>query len=311
MRKILFCVFFICFLSGVVQGEMIYSYAGNMAARFAEPEEKKLFVYNLKYQEPPYFADCLKQIDPEVTVISYKNSNSVGIYTTLKKYKQIQPQLELLDHQIAQIRIEVEVVEMNKNRLHELGIKWDTERTPQTAGNLAVLEDTRVFSLIKAATQQGTAKIKANPSLVVKDSSTAIVRIGDKVPVAVPDKEKGTYSVSYIDAGIKLQINPKVVSDNLVSTVIQPEISSIKTWKVTSAGEYPVISTKEAQTAVVVKSNQVFMIAGLTGIDEKTYVYEVPFLSAIPIVGGFFRFNKVEEEETEIIFCIKPTIIRI
>ncbi|HAR62966.1 MAG: hypothetical protein DKM50_03945 [Candidatus Margulisiibacteriota bacterium] len=291
--------------------ELVFSYSNTTAEKFSEIEENRLFIYQLKHQDAIIFSEQLKKIFPEEKIIQYTSNSSIGIYTTTKKYKMIQAFIEKLDCPIDQIKIEVEIIELTNNDINELGIKWNTEKDVEmTNKNLIIADESQFLAKIKMATQYGKARIKANPTLVVKDNCTALVKIGDKVPVAVPDKDKGNYTISYMDAGIKLKINPKIVSENYIVTSIQPEVSSIKGWKTTAAGEYPVISTKEAQTEVKVKSGQIFMIAGLKSNDEKKYNFEVPFLSSLPVIGNLFKFSLKETEDTEIIFCIKPTIIK-
>lgn len=292
--------------------EVIYNYEKSGGDNpFQVIEEKKLYRYEILHQDPAFMVKQLKKLFPAGKFILYENNSLIGIYATKSEYMVVKNFIDEFDCEVGQVRIEVDVIELTRDELDEFGISWTTEHGIDKQNRLHVLSDSGMLARVKAARQNGRAKIKANPSLVVKNNCSAVVKVGDKVPYATRVSDSGgiTYSVSFLDAGLCLEINPRIVSGNYVHTIVDSKVSSIKGWKSTSAGEYPIISTKEAKTEVTVLSDQMFIIAGLKNGNQNNYTYEVPLLASIPFIGGLFRFSMSDQSETEIVFCIRPVII--
>jgi type II secretory pathway component GspD/PulD (secretin) len=311
MKKILIAIICICILGPVtVEAELLYSYE-NDSNPYRPVIRERLYHYNVKHQSVNFVYKKVRKIFPELKIVKYENNSMLGIYIEENGYAEIFDFLNKLDCEIKQVRIEVELIEIATNKLNEIGIKLDLEQKYKVAGAYSVLADSEIYAKMKLAKQSGIARIKANPSLVVKDGTKAIIKVGDKVPVAVDvgNKTNVKYRVDFINAGIKLEIMPRVISENFVNVIINPEISSIKGWKATAYGEYPIISTKEASTEVRVKSDQTFIIAGLKSDSVNNFVYEIPYLSDIPFIGNLFRFSVNENIETEVLICVKPSIL--
>ena len=71
----------------------------------------------------------------------------------------------------------------------------------------------------------------------------------------------------------------------------------------------PVISNRGASTAINVKEDQAFMLAGLIDRSEIEVVSKVPFLGDIPVLGFLFKSRQMELKRTQIIFYIEPRVI--
>ena len=92
-----------------------------------------------------------------------------------------------------------------------------------------------------------------------------MIKIGSRIPYAVPVTSGTTtqWTVDYIDAGVKLKITPQLGQEGDITTFIQPEVSSISEWRTTAAGDFPVISTRNACATVRVKNGETIVIGGL------------------------------------------------
>jgi len=110
-------------------------------------------------------------------------------------------------------------------------------------------------------------------------------------------------------AKMKLKITPQLGQEGYISTFIQPEVSSISEWRTTAAGDFPVISTRNASATVRVKDGESIVIGGLMSESERENVTRVPVLGYIPVLGLLFQNKNTEKEKTEIVFLITPHVI--
>ena len=114
-----------------------------------------------------------------------------------------------------------------------------------------------------------------------------------------------TSSVEYRSVGIKLGITPKINSDNFVNLKILQEISS----RGTDVGTQPSFNTRQVNTEVVLKDNQVLIMGGLMRTDSTDTISGVPFLKDLPFVGKLFGSESTTLKKTELMIFITPHVI--
>jgi len=109
-----------------------------------------------------------------------------------------------------------------------------------------------------------------------------------------------------ITVGVSLEILPRIAGEEEIVMSIIPQVSDvIKREEI----EFPVVSRRRVQTTVRVKDGQTVIIGGLLQNIRRQLIYEVPFLSKIPIIDLFFRRETTSEQETELVIFITPRIV--
>ena len=147
-----------------------------------------------------------------------------------------------------EVTLEVELLEVSRDRLTNLGIKWPdsaTVSTPTGPGGTLTLEALRNLSTqdllitplsigVNLKLQDTDANLLASPRIRTRHKEKARILIGDKVPVitnTVTPVSSGssvvTGSVQYLDVGIKLEVEPYVYFENEVGIKLNLEVSNI------------------------------------------------------------------------------------
>jgi len=114
-------------------------------------------------------------------------------------------------------------------------------------------------------------------------------------------------SVVIINAGVILNITPRVNRDGNLTVNMHPEVSAIATPP--SNGVPPTITTREATTSLTVKDGTSIILAGLIQKNDTQTTVKVPLLGDIPIIGWLFRETNTDHEDNEVIFIITPHIL--
>jgi pilus assembly protein CpaC len=123
------------------------------------------------------------------------------------------------------------------------------------------------------------------------------------------------YSVSTINGptvifkpyGIKLDITPRVDRNGVVRAVIESEVSSIDTSLNTIAG--PALSTRKTSTEFNVQAGETLVLSGLISRKNSNSIDKMPGLGDIPILGALFRSKRFQNDETELVVFVTPTIV--
>ena len=228
-----------------------------------------------------------------------------------------------------EVMLEVEVLEVSSNRASELGlalpssITLSTPSTALTVGDFKNLgrNDLRVTGLaatLNLMLQDGSANILASPRIRVRNKEKARILVGDKLPVItnlLSPQASGqstvlTGSVSYVDVGIKLEVEPQVYADGDVGIKLNLDVSNVTGELKTESGQAYKIGTRSAQTALRLRDGETQVLAGLISDSDRTAASRVPGLGELPFLGKLFSSEGRDKLKTEIVLSITPRIVR-
>lgn len=271
-------------------------------------------VIPLKYLSAAKAAELLSKIIPSGVFQVGGRANSLVVRGRDSEIADAKKLVLSIDKLSPQILIESKVVEISQSDSQRLGISYgngsykfitskDTKRTSPA-------ED--LITTLNALVTDGRANVVANPRIATLDNQEALINIGSRIPYAVPVSSGSgvtQWTVDYIDAGVKLRITPQLGQEGDITTFIQPEVSSISEWRTTAAGDFPVISTRNASATVRVKNGETIVIGGLLSETERENTARVPILGYLPGLGLLFQNKNKEKEKSEIVFLITPHVI--
>jgi general secretion pathway protein D len=237
--------------------------------------------------------------------------------------------IALQDLSDPEVMLEVEVLEVQRSKLLELGIQWPSQLaltpiapaggTTVTLDNLrglgsSTLQATLGSTLINARKQDTQGNILTNPRIRVRNKEKAKILIGDRVPVITTTSTSTGFvseSVSYVDVGLKLEVEPNIYLDDEVAIKISLEVSNIVKEVLSKSGTLTYqIGTRNASTLLRLKDGETQILAGLISNDERSTANKVPLFGEIPILGRLFGSQKDDNARSEILLSITPRIVR-
>lgn len=162
---------------------------------------------------------------------------------------------------------------------------------------------------LNAAESEGLVKILSEPRVMVVHEETATFTSGNKIAVPSGVNELGQQQYTYEQVGTTIEITPKVLEKTeRVILSISAEISEIDKAAETDVG--PGFLTREGNTKVEVANNQTTIITGLVRKTERTTRTKFPFLSNLPYIGKLFDSVTANDDETELMIFVTPTIVK-
>ena len=230
-----------------------------------------------------------------------------------------------------EVVLEVEVLEVGTTLLQDIGVQWPGRLSAGLIGAAGVpgtvtlpewlSRDSRLVQLtfsdplfvLNLQKQDGSTSILANPRIRVRNKEKARIHIGDKVPVitSVATQIAQTESVTYLDVGLKLEVEPTVHLDDQVGIKVNLEVSSISREIRTETGTLTFqVGTRNATTVLRLKDGETQMLAGLISDEERRSANKVPGLGDLPIVGRLFSSTNDTANKSEIVLLITPHVVR-
>lgn len=245
-----------------------------------------------------------------------------------------------------EVMLDVEVLEIKRGRLLDLGIQYPNQfsllntittqtATSSTVGAPVITTNTTLSPLpltvdklhhitgadITMNTPQANLKkedsdvnILANPRIRVKNREKAKIHIGDKVPVITSNVTSTgvvSESVSYLDVGLKVDVEPQVFLEGDVGIKVGLEVSNIVQQIKSASGTLTYqLGSRNANTTLRLKDGETQVLAGLISDEDRTGASKVPLFGDIPLLGRLFSNQRDELNKTEIVLLITPRIIR-
>ncbi len=246
-----------------------------------------------------------------------------------------------------EVLLEVEVLEIKRSRFLELGIQYPSQftvlnivpapTTTSATGGVVVsttnattttsqltvdtLRSLRGSSIgvspnpaLNVRKDESDTNILANPRIRVKNREKARIHIGDRVPVITTTSTANvgvSASVSYLDIGIKLEVESNVYLENEVGIKVGLEVSNIVREVTSSTGTLTYqVGTRSAATTLRLKDGETQALAGLINDEDRKSANKIPGLGDLPLIGRLFSNNRNDQTKTEIMLLITPRIVR-
>jgi general secretion pathway protein D len=238
-----------------------------------------------------------------------------------------------------EVMLEVEVMEVSKEHLENIGLKYPTKASLGVRGSttnsdgstsltpgqltfselehfnsgLGIFQITDPVLAFNLLSQDTNTNLLANPHIRVKNKEKAKVHIGDKIPVITSTANATGFvsqSVNYLDVGIKLDVEPTILLQDEVSIKVGLEVSNQTGQIQTTSGTLTYsIGTRNANTVLRLKNGETQVLAGLYRDDVQDINDNVPGFSNLPLIGKLFSNKNKDRQKKEIVLLITPRII--
>jgi general secretion pathway protein D len=268
--------------------------------------------------------------------------NSFVMKDTAEAIRLVERLVAVNDLADPEVMLEVEVLEIRRDLLRNLGFLYPDEvrvnmlTAASAAAGGVVPPDFRISSaginggtsgidnltaiiknpalIVNLKQTEQIVNVLANPRIRVKNREKAKILIGDKVPVVTTTATANVgvaSSVSYLEVGLKLDVESTISLQDEVSMKVSLEVSNIvKEIDIANGGRAYQIGTRTAATTLALKDGETQVLAGLISDDERANLTKVPGLAELPWVGKLFLNKNFTRNKTEIALLITPRIVR-
>jgi general secretion pathway protein D len=303
-------------------------------------EEQMVKSFHLTNADPKQAMSLLKVMLDTKSLFIDEHARLLVMRDTPEVVRMAEKLLISLDLEDSEVMMEVEIVEITRSKLTEIGIKYPNQvnlsmltaaAATATAGAAPLFTPLRNFIFDPAHTgmsglgatinlkrEDSQVNILSSPRIRARNYEKAKIHIGDRVPVftnAVTPIIGGTGSVvtgsvTYLDVGLKFDVEPTIYWDDEVSMKLNLEVSSI-VKEVTSGSSLSYqVGTRAASTVLRLRDGETQVLAGLISDADRETASKVPGLSNFPILGRLFSSEKIDKNKQEIALSITPHVIR-
>ena len=176
--------------------------------------------------------------------------------------------------------------------------------------------DEGFYSYLDAAINSTSAKIIAQPTILVLEGQKAKVEAATEVATSVVTEAEGdgdarTTKTEKSNAGLTLEVELSKVDDNgFITLSLIPEVS------VPLPGGFvenvPIFNIKKRRLEsgqIRLRDRQTLILTGIIEQDDTIEVQKWPVLGDLPLIGSMFRKSKRTREKRELVVLVTPSIV--
>jgi general secretion pathway protein D len=292
-------------------------------------------------------SNALRNLLQTTRIYPNKAENSITLRDTADKVAIAEKIIEQNDKQLAEVVVDVELLQINTNKTQDLGLLLSSYTvgasapapggttdlgSPLAAGGAFTWDQLKDLSIrsfgftIPSVTynfikNNTDAELLAKPQLRISEGQKAQLIIGDRVPIPTTTFNTGTTvggnivpitSFQYQDVGIKIEVEPRVHHNKEITMKLAVEVSNLNgSITVTQGQSQPIIGTRTISSNIRLKDGETNFLAGLFRNDKSYNTDTIPFLGDIPVVGRLFSHKKTMTQTTDLVLTLTPHIIRI
>ncbi|MBD3672515.1 MAG: pilus assembly protein N-terminal domain-containing protein [Planctomycetaceae bacterium] len=221
-----------------------------------------------------------------------------------------------------QVMLKVRIAELKRSAIRELGVDIKELQIGDVSiasvlnsamsGNVGVMgtfDDLSFDLVIRALIGTGTAKILAEPNLVVVSGQTANFIAGGEfaVPTAVGVDGVSAASTSFKGFGTQLTFTPTVLDKDRIRLNVSPTFSTLN--KTNSVNGIFGLDSRSVSTTVELREGQVLAIAGLLQEQQRGQKNQIPGLGRVPLLNAATSDKSISRDETELLILVSPELV--
>ncbi|MBL8277384.1 MAG: type III secretion system outer membrane ring subunit SctC [Pelomonas sp.] len=276
---------------------------------------------------PPDFAPRI-EADPRLNAVIVRDlPERLDRYAALIKSLDVEPQ---------SLEIEATIIDINTDRLRELGINWrynhglsslmfgngtaadnrlngQVDPTPSAKGGVisAVIGDRYPFvARITALQSDGAAKVVSSPQVVTLSNVEAVFDNSATYYVRVAGRED--VDLFNVTAGTRLRVTPHVFKEGSdadgaarIKLLVQIEDGGLTGQ---SVDNLPIVERSGINTQALISEGESLLIGGMVRDSATAGVDKVPVLGDIPLLGNLFKTQRKGGQRIERMFLITPRL---
>lgn len=282
------------------------------------------------------------------SVIEDYRTNSLIVTDVPTRMPVIAKTIAELDLPVPQVLLEVEMLDVSKNTVDKIGIKFG--QTPLTLNLTGAAMSTpwpfldsmyknktfaKTFTpgnasfatayqvLLDFLRTQTDTKYLARPRILTLNNETAEIKIATNEAIGVKttaEASSGTTSAEpeRAETGVILKVTPQInIDSGEITMCVYPKVAEATTGSAITQGGFQYIykdpEERSTKTMVRIKDGDTVVIGGLIRNEFTQVTTKLPFLGDIPYIGKLFTHKggtNDKDKTRELLIFITPHIVR-
>ena len=322
-------------------------------AQYDDLVVKVFYVSHVEAQELSQMVSTIMRVPQmavQPTLMANKTANTITVRATAAVVDIIERIIRSNDKPRAEVLIDVQILEVNRNRAKQFGLNLNAYALgftfspevspPNTSANLSQPPPSPPpFNLNTISQGVSTAdfymsvptaqvrflesdshtKTIAKPQLRGAEGQKLTLNLGDDIPVlstVFGAAAQGGFasipqsSFNYRSVGVILEVTPRVTYDGEIILELLVENSTLGTPILVAGQLVPTFGSRKVTTKLRLREGESNLLAGLLRERDRKDLRGFPGILRLPVFKQFLSDNDQQIEQTDIVMLLTPHIVR-
>lgn len=316
--------------------DRIFVFKGRAIPSDIGGEQNRVMSFRSSYQPINSVVTSVRAMGYDKNIRNVDNeSNTVWLKGMLGELLNAMTTISMFDVPKAQIKLTMEIVEIQSSLVTELGAKIPdfvnfeiASRFRDAGTGGATLNSFRHESLkdvLRAVSTDPVLSLAAKeenyaidliekPVLRLEDGGQAEINVGDRIPVITSTANSTGFvseRVSYIDTGVKLNVVARLKNDGRVHLDLKIEASHLtKTVESNNGSSAPQLGSRKINSTMILRDGETTMLGGLSFLRNIDLKKGLPGVANINFVGAMLGGNHQDNSyKSDLMVFVTPEII--
>ena len=252
-------------------------------------------------------------------------SNTLILEGSKSHVEWLEKLVRIWDRPLPLIQIEAHLFETSETHSRQLGLEFRAKSVSADGtvsvtdqgtfsaglamGPAAASQALQVDAVLRLLQSEGKGRMLSRPVVVTLNNVEAEMNSGSVLHIKITDDK--TSRLQELKTGITLRVTPRLIEDSNNHTndriwlKIYAETSN--PTEGSSIDGIPPINTQRAQTQVIVKNGQAFLLGGLIKSSTGQSLSGLPFFRDLPLLGPLFRTSAANNSFDHVMVFVTPT----
>jgi type II secretory pathway component GspD/PulD (secretin) len=322
-------------------------------AQYDDLVVKVFYVSHVEAQELSQMVSTIMRVPQmavQPTLMANKTANTITVRATAAVVDIIERIIRANDKPRAEVLIDVQILEVNRNRAKQfglnlnayaVGVTFSPEVSPPNTSapptdppqspppfNLNTISQgisTADFylsvptALVRFLESDSQTKTIAKPQLRGAEGQKLTLNLGDDIPVlstVFGAAAQGGFasipqsSFNYRSVGVIVEMTPRVTYDGEIIIELLLENSTLGTPILVAGQLVPTFGSRKVTTKLRLREGESNLLAGLLRERERKDLRGFPGVLRLPVFKQFLSDNDQQIEQTDIVMLLTPHIVR-
>ncbi len=258
-----------------------------------------------------------------VSIAADSRLNAVIVRDAVTNLPQYQSLIDALDIRPEMVEIEATIIDVNVDRMRDLGVDWSGSRgatdnssgTQLEAGFSSILggfaaymtgDRNRFIGQLSALEKQGALNVVSSPHILTLSNVEAVFDTNSTFYVRLEGQEE--VDLFNISAGTSLRVTPHVFNDEgetQIKLMVAIEDGRRNEERV---DDIPIVTRSTISTQALIGPDESMLIGGLAQESYTQDNKQVPGVNRVPLLGNLFKSKSNGRERVERMFLLSPRL---
>ncbi|MCZ4057958.1 type III secretion system outer membrane ring subunit SctC [Pantoea sp. LMR881] len=253
-----------------------------------------------------------------INIVAYTDTNSLLIQGSSRQVGFVEDLVNAIDIPKQQIQLSLWILDVSKEDVNELGIRWQGSATVGKTGlrfNTSTLTPTNSLNFladVSALARKGNAQVVSRPEILTQENVPALFDNNSSFYARLVGER--TSSLEKVTYGTMISVLPRLANRSkeieMILNINDGTLPVNSDGKTVLVDTLPVVNNTQISTGARVPMGYSLLVGGYTRKQDEYHSIGIPLLKDIPLVGKWlFDYSYTSHKDMIRLFLIQPRVL--